>query len=98
MWGDKVKEDFVGERVTYVIGGRASGIGNTWTNEDWYQEAMDDDNDGVPEFMTDVTGTRDPGWFRVTVNGTQDLEFTYVRSSTIPGLDVEEVLWFTILP
>jgi hypothetical protein len=98
VWGEKVDENFAPEGVIYAIGGRSSGIAHNWTNLTWYQKAMDYDGDGVPEYMTGTTGTRAPGWFKVTVDGRDSMHMQYLRSSTNPALNGQEVLSFTILP
>lgn len=98
VWGEKVGRGFEPEGVIYAIGGRSSGIAHNWTNLPWYMNAMDYDKDGVPEYMTGTTGTRLPGWFKVTVNGTDSLNLRYLRSSTDPNFNGTEVLSFTILP
>ena len=97
-YGEKVDENFVGEGVTYVIGGRASGIGNPWTNEDWYKTAMDYDGNGVLEYLTNTTGTKVVGYFKITVHGSERMEFTYLRSHQVPSVNNQPVLSFDILP
>lgn len=98
VWGEKVDQNFAPEGVVYAIGGRSSGIAHDWTNKAWYQQAMDYDNDGVPEYMTNNTGTRAPGWFKVTVNGKSSMVLRYLRSSTTPSVNGQEILSFTITP
>jgi len=95
VWGEKVDEDFVGEGVTYVTGGRASGVGAKWADMRWYKKAMDYDGDGVPEYQTNRTGTRRVGWFKVSVHGGERMEFAYLQSEGEVG---ERVLGFTITP
>jgi hypothetical protein len=51
----------------------------------WYQEAMDYDGDGTPEFDTNVTGSRKVGYFRVTVEPDTRLLFEYVQTVTTLG-------------
>jgi len=98
VWGEKVDENFAPEGVIYAIGGRSSGIAHNWTNLAWYQNAMDYDGDGVPEYLTGTTGTLAPGWFKVTVNGKDSMHLSYLRSSTNPAVSGVEVLSFTIDP
>lgn len=83
---DHVVVHGVKDGVTYLIGGRASGIGNNWTNKQWYRDAMDYDLDGVPEFDTEVSGTTLPGVFEVTVSGGV-ARFDYVLASPDPLVD-----------
>ena len=78
--GEKLDADFVPEGVHYVIGGRSSGVSPPAANLDWYRETMDYDGDGVPEYETDVTGTRKVGYFRITVHGRERLQFEYVET------------------
>jgi hypothetical protein len=98
VWGEKVDENFAPEGVVYAIGGRSSGIAHDWTTKAWYQDAMDYDGDGVPEYMTNQTGTRAAGWFKVTVNGRDSMQLRYLRSSTNPAVNGQEILSFTIRP
>ena len=94
VWGEKVDEEFRGEGVTYITGGRSSGVGAGWADLPWYQTSMDYDGDGVPEYMTDVTGTRKVGHFKVTVHGKQRLEFEYLQATTT----ARKVLGFSVEP
>jgi hypothetical protein len=84
-WGEKLGPDGVGQGVTYLIGGRASGVAPPAAALDWYIDAMDYDGDGVPEFDTDVTGTIRVGYFRVTVEPGTRLLFEYVKTVTTLG-------------
>lgn len=90
--------DGFGEGVVYAIGGRASGVGHPWISEDWYRQAMDYDLDGVPEYETGVTGTTAPGWFEITVHGSEQLELRYRASAALPQLDGTTLLHDTITP
>ncbi|MFT7462228.1 MAG: hypothetical protein ACI9EF_000566 [Pseudohongiellaceae bacterium] len=84
-WGEKLGSDGQGQGVTYLIGGRASGVAPPAAALAWYIDAMDYDGDGVPEFDTEVTGTKQVGYFRVTVEPGQRLLFEYVLTSTTFG-------------
>ena len=44
-WGEKLAADGTGDGVTYVIGGRASGVAPPAVGDAWYAEAMDYDGD-----------------------------------------------------
>lgn len=81
-WGEKLGPDGVGQGVTYLIGGRASGVAPPAAAKQWYIDGMDYDGDGVPEYDTDVTGTKKVGYFRVTVEPDVRLLFEYVRTTT----------------
>lgn len=76
----------VKDGVTYLIGGRTSGIAHGWANQQWYRDAMDYDLDGVPEFDTEVSGTLLPGFFDVTV-AAGTARFDYVLASPDPAVD-----------
>jgi hypothetical protein len=84
-WGEKLGPDGTGQGVTYLIGGRASGVAPPATSLDWYIDAMDYDGDGVPEYATDVTGTTRVGYFRVTVEPGVRLLLEYVLTVTTLG-------------
>ena len=84
-WGEKLGPDGQGQGVTYVIGGRASGVAPPATGNEWYSTAMDYDGDGVPEYETDVTGTKKVGYFRVSVEPGSRLLFEYVQTVTTLG-------------
>ena len=84
-WGEKPGPDGQGDGVTYVMGGRASGVSPPAAGLAWYQEAMDYDGDGTPEFDTNVTGSRKVGYFRVTVEPDTRLLFEYVQTVTTLG-------------
>jgi hypothetical protein len=86
VWAEK-------DGIGYLIAGRAGGVSHPWTNLDWYREAMDYDGDGVPEYETDVTGTRKPGHCVVEVS--EDLlRIEYIGASTQPADNGEVVLSF----
>jgi hypothetical protein len=42
---------------------------------------MDYDGDGVPEYTTQVTGTRAAGYVRLTIDGPERLQIEYVETS-----------------
>lgn len=92
---DHVVAHGVKDGVTYLIGGRASGIAHSWTNQQWYRDAMDYDLDGVPEFETDISGTLLPGIFEVTV-ADRMARFDYVLSSPDPSVDGSVLLSYTV--
>ena len=86
-----------GEGVWYMTAGRASGVGVPWSDKSWFEELMDYDGDGVPEYQTQVTGTRRPGYLRITADGTRCLQIDYVRTSlNNPALNGTTLLSFTI--
>jgi len=92
---DHVVVHGVKDGVTYLIGGRASGVGNKWTDKQWYRDAMDYDLDGVPEFETDITGTVQPGIFEVTVSDGV-ARFDYVLASPDPLVDGSVLLSYEV--
>lgn len=79
-YGEKRDAAGRGEGVRYMTAGRASGVGLDWSFEPWFEELMDYDGDGVPEYETQVTGTRAPGYVRLTIDGTRSLLVEYVRT------------------
>ena len=87
-WGQK-------DGVSYLIAGRAGGVTHPWADEGWYRSAMDYDGDGVPEYETGTTGTREPGHLVLDVDG-QRLRIEYRRASTDPALDGELLLGFEL--
>jgi hypothetical protein len=70
-----------GEGVHYMTAGRASGVSFPWSDEAWFSELMDYDGDGVPEYTTQVTGTRAAGYVRLTIDGPERLQIEYVETS-----------------
>ena len=51
--------------VIYIQGGRASGIGHQWADEDWYREAMTEPGDPAPLYDMPGKGTREPGFWEI---------------------------------
>ncbi|MFT7518148.1 MAG: hypothetical protein ACI9MC_000275 [Kiritimatiellia bacterium] len=92
---DHVVTHGIKDGVSYLIGGRSSGIGNAWINQQWYRDAMDYDLDGTPEFETDVSGTVKPGIFEVTVED-GSARFDYVLVSPDPSVDGTVLLSYTV--
>lgn len=96
-WGEKVDEEYRGEGVYYAIGGQAAAAGPPgWASLPWYKEAMDYDEDGVPEYQTGTTGTEAKGHFKVTVHGDERLELEYIEASEVKKANGNKVLGFTI--
>lgn len=104
--GEKPGIDGVSEGVAYLVGGQCAdaasedvGVpGPPWAHEKWYQEAMDFDGDGVPEYLTDRTGTLEKGWFKVTVHGAERVDLDYLRSSADPALNGRRVVGLQLFP
>lgn len=92
---DHVVAHGVKDGVTYLIGGRASGIGHPWVDQERYRHAMDYDLDGTPEYETDISGTRLPGIFEVTVAAGQ-ARFDYVLASPDPSVNGSVLLSYTV--
>lgn len=96
-WGEKVDEEYRGEGVYYAIGGQAAAGGPPgWSSLPWYRKAMDYDEDGVPEYLTETTGTEAKGHFKVTVHGSERLELEYIEASEAKKDNGKKVLGFTI--
>jgi hypothetical protein len=96
-FGEKRDAAGRGEGVWYMTAGKGSGVQSPWSNQDWYAELMDYDEDGVPEYLTEVTGTRAPGYVRVTVDGKHWLSVEYVQTSlTDPAANGTTLLSFMI--
>jgi hypothetical protein len=75
VWAEK-------DGIGYFIAGRAGGVPNPWADLNWYENAMDYDGDGVPEYDTGVTGSRKPGHCVVEVS--EDLlRLEYIEGSTV---------------
>lgn len=94
--GEKLDATGFGTGVVYAIGGRVSGVGHPWADEEWYREALDYDLDGIPEYDTGLTGTREPGYFEITVEGDQRLTLVYRSSDLAVGGVGAELLRFEI--
>ena len=77
--GEKQDENGVGERIWYILGGRAGGK-HPWVTYPDYINEMDFDGDGIAEYNTDVTGTLKEGFFCITVQGDDSLLLEYVRT------------------
>lgn len=99
VYGEKPGPNGEGEGVTYVVGGQGGALSPGWAQQDWYRETMDYDEDGVPEYATDVTGTTKRGYFRVTVEPGGQATFEYVRTHTSnAALNGTTVLSFPVSP
>ena len=48
---------------------------------------MDYDEDGVADFLSGANASSQPGFYRVTVNGSESLDLAYVMSSPQAELD-----------
>jgi hypothetical protein len=80
-----------------MTAGRASGVDCSWSFQPWYEELMDYDGDGEPEYLTQVTGTRDTGYVRITVDGPERLQIEYVQTSlSVPAKNGTTLLSFVI--
>ena len=87
--GEKKAPDGRGEGVYYAMAGQFSGddFGPGWARFDWFQEQVDYDEDGVADFLTGANASSQPGFYRVTVKGSESVELAYVMSSSQPELD-----------
>lgn len=87
-WGVK-------DGVAYLLAGRAGGVGHPWADEAWYAQAMDYDGDGVPEYDSGTTGTREPGHVVVEADDAH-LRVIYVHASLDAAANGETLLEFTL--
>lgn len=94
--GEKLDETGFGEGIYFVTGGSASA-GAPWTAWDSFRSEMDFDVDGVPEFETNVTGTTERGYFRITVQY-DGLLLEYVRTDLIDASLNGKVLLTHLVP
>lgn len=77
--GEKKAVDGSGEGVVYVLGGIPAGSGLPgWGDEPWFRHQMDYDDDGVPDFLSNVNGSVQAGFYRITVHGRDRVEVEYV--------------------
>jgi hypothetical protein len=97
--GVKPAADGSDREVLYVTAGQPGGHWPNWAEETWYRETMDFDGDGVPEYDTDLTGTRKRGYFKVTVQGRERALLQYVRTSVdSPAANGSVLLEWTLEP
>lgn len=81
--------------IAYCIAGRASGIGQPWASLPWYSNLMDYDGDGVPEYDSQVTGTKKPGHIELTVDDSM-LQVDYVLASNDAAVNGSVILSFEL--
>ncbi|MHC5210945.1 MAG: metallophosphoesterase [Planctomycetota bacterium] len=99
VYGEKRDALGQGEGVWYMTAGRASGVGNPWSQETWFKKLMDYDGDGVAEYSTPGMGTGVPGYVRITADGVRRLLIEYVRTSLLtPSINGTVLLSFEITP
>lgn len=79
--GEAQDPNGIGEGIYYVVTGHAAGNSSAsrWSDDPWFQKAYDYNYDGVGDFDQGITGTRDVGFFDITVNATQ-ADIKYIRS------------------
>jgi hypothetical protein len=77
--------------VSYLIAGRAGGVGHSWADKPWYREAMDLDGDGVPVYETEGLGTREPGHVEISADS-DSLRVRYLRASIQGSLNGDVLL------
>jgi len=100
--GEKEDVNGTGEGIYYITGGRSTARdqysgGSGWINRNWFRKTYDFNNDGVPEYDTNVTGTKIPGFFKVDVIGTERMDFYWIGSYLLePQKNNKPVLNFTI--
>ncbi len=96
-YGEKPGLDGVGEGVVYATCGQVGSNVPPWSDEGWYRKAMDFDDDGIAEYMTDVTGTRKRGYYRVSVGERATVEYVGTDLED-PTKDGAVVFSFTLDP
>jgi len=76
--GEKLNPD--GSFATlHVIGGNA-GVGASWSSSPDYMAEMTFPGYSIPSYLTNTIGTKSPGYFRITVNGKDNVLLEYVRT------------------
>ena len=82
--GEKLNPD--GSFATlHVIGGN-TGIGGNWIAAQAYEDEMTFPGYTIPSYKTNTIGTRQPGYFRITVNGEDNLLLEYIRTNLISSI------------
>ncbi len=94
--GEKISADGTGSGVHYVIGGMAGGTVPPWAESAWYKSQMDYDGDGIAEYESELTGTKQKGYFRIHVDG-DAATLEYVQTQIFdPTTDGTVLLTYTI--
>lgn len=78
---EKLVADGSGSGVWYVKGGQIGAFNPNWLASPAFQNEMDWDLDGIPDYVTDTVGSRKRGYFRITVDGPQAVTFDYVQTN-----------------
>ena len=85
---EKPNLDGTGTHTYMLKGGRMGGVGFGWVVDNAFKKEMDWDGNGNADYLDIGLGTKTPGYFRITVNGTQGATFEYILSDKDnPALD-----------
>ena len=85
---EKPNDQGEGTRTYHVKGGRMGGVGFGWTTDAAFKKEMDWDLDTITDYEDLETGTKKPGYYRITVNGKESVVFEYIQSDkNDPTLD-----------
>ncbi|MEK7201446.1 MAG: metallophosphoesterase family protein, partial [Patescibacteria group bacterium] len=78
--GEKRDATGQGEGVYYVTSGKSSNIGGAWLSQSWFVDTMDYDNNGIADYLEGRWGSDHSGFFKVTVQGSEQVDVAYLGS------------------